>query len=58
MEIRLSTSGLTIYEMTTMNQPELTLFLATRHVEGLPKEEGISCIIGMSYFVSSTEQYS
>lgn len=37
--------------MTTMNEPELILFLATRNVKGLPKEEGISCIVGM-YSVS------
>lgn len=47
MEIRLIPSGLTIYEMTTMTEPRFILLLATRNVQDLPKEEGISCIIGM-----------
>lgn len=33
--------------MTTMIDPRFILFLATRDVLGLPKEEGINCIIGM-----------
>lgn len=55
MEIRLMPSGLTIYEMTTMVNPRFILLLATRIVQDLPKEEGISCIIGMYYIGSLLE---
>lgn len=48
-EIRLIPSGLTIYEMTTMVNSRFILLLAARNVQDLPREEFISCIIGMHY---------
>lgn len=56
MEIRLLPSGLTIYEMTTMDHSTFILLLATRKVKYVPEESGISCIIGTHYICFIVKQ--